>query len=92
MYQNNRSRAGKEEVRNSAEELLSQNGQTTTLEVKNALRAYNFIILQAEVSHWMAELASELGWQFRQNGAFRIYREGLKQPKVLSSLLMISPN
>jgi hypothetical protein len=65
----------KQAVRDAAEQLITQNGQTTTLEVKTALRNLGYFARQSEVSVLMDELCQELSWEFMQNGAFRIYRK-----------------
>ena len=53
---------------------MRRNGQTTTLEVKNALRSQGYFATQSAVSNWMDELATELSWEYDATGPFRIYR------------------
>lgn len=43
-------------------DLMKQNGQTTTLEVKNELRNQGYDARQMQVSQFMSELAGEEGW------------------------------
>ena len=60
-------------VQKIAENLMNQHHFTTTLDVKTALRAADFFAKQAEVSIFMDELATELDWDFTENGVFRTY-------------------
>lgn len=64
----------KQAVQTAAETLMRQNGQTTTLEVKNALRNQGYFATQAAVSESMDELSTELPWEYDPTGPFRIYR------------------
>lgn len=57
------------DVKDVAEELITLNGTTTTLEVKQALRLKGFFALQDEVSSAM----SSLGFNFTENGTYRTY-------------------
>lgn len=61
------------DVRKVALDLMHQNGITTTLEVKNALRNAGFFALQDDISCLMDRLASKKGWFWRFNGRFRTY-------------------
>lgn len=65
--------ANQEAVKAAAEELIRENGATTTLEVKNKLRNQGFIAYQAEVSRMLDETAQSQGWEFEVNGKFRVY-------------------
>lgn len=63
----------KEAVKTAASNLITANGATTTLEVKNQLRSNHFIAFQSEVSSLLEEVALEEGWSFFWNGRFRVY-------------------
>jgi hypothetical protein len=65
----------KQAVKDAAEQLMNQNGQTTTLEVKTALRSQGYFAKQEAVSVLMDELCQELSWEFVYNGTFRVYRK-----------------
>jgi len=54
-------------------DLMKDNGKTTTLEVKEALRAEGYFAKQAEVSALMYEIAQEEGWEVNENGNYREY-------------------
>jgi hypothetical protein len=57
-----------------ATELITQNGGTTTLEVKNALRGAGFFAQQQDVSDRLRELAEKQNkFSFTDNGTFRRY-------------------
>ncbi|MCC6726751.1 MAG: hypothetical protein IT258_19775 [Saprospiraceae bacterium] len=73
----------KEAVKAAALQLLSENGATTTLEVKNNLRSNHYIATQSEVSDLLDEIAGEEGWQFQWNGKFRVYF--IAQPQDLAA-------
>ena len=61
-------------VREVAEYLMLTNLETTTLEVKDALRFAGYIAYQADVSHMMDVIAKRNpGWQYTCNGVFRHY-------------------
>jgi hypothetical protein len=64
----------REIVKIVAENLLIENGKTTTLEVKNKLRAKNYFALQADISVLLADISQEEGWQYEDNGVYRTYR------------------
>lgn len=70
--------AGKMAVKQAAEHLMLSNGGTTTLEVKNLLRAQGYEAYQADVSIWMDRLCYELDWVYSCNGRFRSYRYRLE--------------
>ena len=56
-------------VREVAEYLMLTNLETTTLEVKDALRFAGYIAYQADVSHMMDVIAKRNpGWQYTCNG------------------------
>lgn len=63
-------------VLKAAEELMTINDYTTTLDVKNALREEGYFAVQADVSLWMEELAYEEGWLYQSNGTHRFYAFG----------------
>jgi len=73
LFSETRRKAGKLEVLQSAEHLLDQKREVTTLEVKLDLRAQGYVAFQAEVSFWMAQLAQEQDWLYTFNGTFRVY-------------------
>ena len=75
---NTRPYAGKTEVILVAETLLLQNGQTTTLEVKNALREEGYIAFQADVSYFMKTAVQQTGWRFTCNGRNRTYYPAIR--------------
>ncbi len=60
-------------VKKVAEKLLINNGKTTTLEVKNKLRARNYFALQADISLFLAHISEEEGWSYDDNGVYRTY-------------------
>lgn len=60
-------------VKKAAEELFDANGKTTTLEVKEKLRADGFFALQNEVSQFMSEISAEEDWDYQSNGQFNTY-------------------
>ena len=65
----------KEAVRLVSNTLMNHFGSTTTLEVKNALRASDYIAIQADISEMMNELCEEEDWYYDCNGTFRTYRK-----------------
>jgi len=61
-------------VKQVAECLMLTNLETTTLEVKKALRHAGYIAYQADVSHIMDVIANRSpNWQYTCNGVFRNY-------------------
>ncbi len=64
-------------VLQTAEDLMFKNGQTTTLDVKNALRLQNYEAMQNEVSARMENLCRQESWQTNNGGAYRIYKPAL---------------
>jgi predicted DNA-binding WGR domain protein len=66
----------KEDVLDTAETLMNDNGSTTTLDVKNKLRNLGFQAMQADVSRWMDELAREERWNYNQQSGHRVYTLG----------------
>lgn len=60
-------------VKHYAEALMNKNGSTTTLDVKNALRADGYFAEQAVVSGHMSTLNSEEGWDYTSNGSYNTY-------------------
>lgn len=65
-----------EAVKKAAEFLMDQNGSTTTLDVKNHLRAEGYTAFQADVSQFMSMLVNIEQWQFEQKGRYRSYKFG----------------
>ncbi len=57
----------------AAVDLFLSNSQTTTLDVKNKLRADGYNAKQAEVSQHMKDLKAEEGWTSSDGGGFQIY-------------------
>lgn len=53
--------------------LMLENGTTTTLEVKQVLRAHGYWAIQADVSVLMQQLAIIHGWDYFDTGRFRLY-------------------
>ena len=56
--------------------LMLNNGQTTTLEVKNSLRKQGYDARQADVSAFMAELSGEEKWKAKDTGSYKVYEPG----------------
>lgn len=83
--------AGKAEVFNTAEKLLAEKGETTTLEVKMNLRAQGYIAFQRDISYFMELVAEEAGWQFTCNGRNRTYYAA-KKTAWLAELLLVCEN
>jgi len=63
----------KEAVKQTAEELINDDGCTTVLDVKIALRAEGYFAKQGEVSALLFEIANEEGWVIEENGTYRTY-------------------
>lgn len=80
----------KSDVLEAAEYMMQQNGQTTTLEVKNKLRSDSFFATQQVVSAFMEELCAEMGWQFENTGKFRIYFKPRQVDQQILNLLFSS--
>ena len=57
----------------TAIELMKDQGTTTTLEVKEALRVEGYFAKQVDVSTLMFEVAQEEGWTINSSGIFRVY-------------------
>lgn len=77
----------KQTVQAVAETLMRQNGQTTTLDVKNALRSQGYFATQNAVSASMDELAAERNWVYDPNGPYRIYQMNDDLDKQILNLL-----
>ena len=60
-------------VQQYAEALINKNGNTTNLEVKNAMRADNYWVNQSQIRDFMRELSNELGWEVSSNGMYNTY-------------------
>ena len=56
-------------------DLLAKNGQTTSLEVKEELRARGFWATQAQVGPAVQDLADQLGVAWTFNGRYRTYTQ-----------------
>jgi len=82
----------KEAVRLAASQLMERFGSTTTLEVKNVLRASEYIAFQDDISGCMDELAEEEFWYFDCNGTFRTYRKTFPISENERMVLVIYPN
>lgn len=63
----------KEIVKIVAENLMLENGTTTTLEVKTKLREKNYFALQSDVSVMLDHISQEEGWNYGDNGTYRTY-------------------
>lgn len=65
----------KDIVKDVAEELMEENGQTTTLEVKEELRKRGYFAVQKEVSDLMFDLGHEEDWNIQNDptGTHRVY-------------------
>jgi hypothetical protein len=61
------------DVESVAEFLLSENGQVTTLEIKNELREDGFYAVQEAVAKSMYFLWRPRQWHFTFNGTYRTY-------------------
>jgi hypothetical protein len=73
----------KDDVRDVFEELLSDNGQTTSKEIKLKLRSMGYWATQEDVSPMVREIASEDNISFSFNGNYRVYS---KTPVVTSNV------
>ena len=60
-------------VKDKAYALMSKYGKTTTLDVKNALRAEDYWAVQQEISAMMDAIQQSEGWDFHANGRHRTY-------------------
>jgi len=60
-------------VKHYAEALMNKNGSTTTLDVKNVLRADGYFAEQSVVSGHLNTLNSEESWDYTSNGSFNTY-------------------
>lgn len=63
----------KSDVFDVATDLIEENGSTTTLDVKNELRARGFFAKQADVSEHMLAIADSENWNFTYTGVHRQY-------------------
>jgi hypothetical protein len=77
----------RQSILDAAIALMTQNGQTTTLEVKLYLRDKNkhvpgYLLYQTEVSKHMADLAISEGWikEPSSNGNYQIYKLNPNKP------------
>jgi len=70
----------KDIVKATAEELIKDNGDTTTLEVKRELRLRGFWATQDEVRRFMDEIASEENYDVQNNGQFRSFSKIISNP------------
>jgi len=69
-----------EAVRAEAARQLYAHGSTTTLDVKEALRADGYWATQTDVSYLLANLAQFEGWAWRYNGHHRTYTLATASP------------
>lgn len=72
----------------AAQRLMLMNGQTTTLEVKTALRKEGFFALQDDVSVSMSELATEENWAVGDNSHHKLY-SGVAVQKLMEDSLAV---
>jgi len=85
----------KNDVLHAACNLITKNGSTSTLEVKNELRNLGFFALQMEVSKAMDELATnDQEFVFSDNGLYRIYTPNVSvsTPASTTNALIIPSN
>jgi len=76
----------KNDVQVVAQTLIELNGETTTLEVKNELRANDFWATQQIVSTFMQDLKNEGVIDWRHNGDYRIYFKSLCDAQAMDDL------
>ena len=74
MNPSNHKPLNRDAIQEVAEKLMTNNLQTTTLEVKNQLRKDGFYAEQKEVSRWMLQLATWQNWTMANQGNHRVYR------------------
>jgi predicted DNA-binding WGR domain protein len=74
MNPSNHKPLNRESIQEVAEKLMTDNLQTTTLEVKNQLRKDGYYAEQNEVSRWMLQLATWQNWTMANQGNHRVYR------------------
>ena len=67
--------------------LIDANGETTTMEVKNRLRAEGFFAKQKEVSETMNDFVEGMGLSYSDNGQYRTYSFGSTTNKVLGFVM-----
>lgn len=72
-------------VLQAAETLMRQNGQTTTLDVKNLLRQQSYEATQSEVSSRMEIVARQESWHINSAGAYKIYKPAPDTTETLQS-------
>lgn len=84
-------KAGKFEVFRSANNLIIQNGRTTSSDVKNDLRSKGYLVFPSDVSYWMNILSKEKNWVYTFNGHYRIYHFA-PNPQWLNDLLELCLN
>jgi len=65
--------ATKDATFEAANELMKQNGQTTTKEVKEHLRSKKFWADQKDISQWMKELHTEKNWERSYGNGYNTY-------------------
>lgn len=62
-------------VKETAKRLIDENGETTTLDVKQDLRSQGYWAKQADVSDHMMNLGSQGDFEWDDNGQYRTYYE-----------------
>lgn len=72
-------------VLQAAENLMFQNGQTTTLDVKNMLRQQGYEATQSEVSSRMDNVSKQENWHINSAGAYKIYKPAPDTTQTLES-------
>lgn len=71
--------------------LMINNGQVTTLEVKNNLRASGYDARQNAISSFMRDLATEEKWDIQDTGNYKVYGLGaIKTSATKGALVEIS--
>lgn len=73
------------DVLDVAEQLIKDNNETTTLEIKEELRKKGFKAFQSDVSEVMATEHHTRNFSYSENGTHRIYSIVTSQPQYLSS-------
>lgn len=74
-----------DDVKNVALDLISKNGSTTNLDIKNELRNQGFYATQTEISEIMDNEHAGWGLTFSFNGMFRTYSTDNGQSSASSS-------
>ncbi len=76
-----------DDVRKAIYQLLAENDETTTLDVKNLLRNWNFMATQKDVSNYVNTIARTDQLASKNNGRFNTYYFGKDTQHTFSSYL-----